>query len=112
MTYHVEIGPRAADDIRHAYRWLLERAPEAAVRWYDGLSEAIQSLESNPERCPLAPEGTFFNKKIHQLLYGHRPSIYRVLFLVTAQRVHVLRVRHGAQQYLLATDLNDDERSE
>ena len=36
--------------------------------WYDGLEEAIYSLEKHPDRCPLTPE----SNKYRHLLFGHR----------------------------------------
>ena len=66
------------------------------LRWYEGLLKAFRSLEKNPLRCPIAPESAFFEEEIRQLIYGK----YRVLFTVEGERVLVLRVRHGAQEYL------------
>ena len=37
-----------------AFRWIAERAPESAGKWFDGLEAAIQTLDTLPERCPLA----------------------------------------------------------
>jgi plasmid stabilization system protein ParE len=33
MTYRAVITDRAARDLDEAYRWIAERAPEAAARW-------------------------------------------------------------------------------
>ena len=62
--------------------------------------KAFRSLEKNPLRCPLAPESVFFKEEIRQLVYGQ----YRILFTVKGDTVYVLRVRHGAMEYLKPED--------
>ena len=96
MTYQVVLTDRAARDLDEAYRWCAERAPEAAVGWYNGFIDALNSLVSNPERCPVAAEGRKLSIEIRQLLYGRRRS-YRALFLVREQTVVVLHIRHTAR---------------
>ncbi len=100
MTYCVIIEPPAEAELEEAYQWIARDAPQAAARWYNGLVEAIDSLKSLPERCPLAPENDAFDEDIRQLLYGKRRYKYRILFTIVGQRVHVLHIRHGARQYL------------
>jgi len=94
--YRVEPTDKALADAGEAYFWISERSEGAALRWYEGLMKAFRSLEKNPLRCPLAPEGTFFEEEIRQLIYGK----YRILFTVEGEMVFVLRVRHGAREYL------------
>lgn len=72
MTYQVVLTDRAARDLDEAYRWYAERAPEAATRWYNGFLDALNSLGSNPERCPIAVETRKLSIEIRQLLYGRR----------------------------------------
>jgi plasmid stabilization system protein ParE len=97
MTYQVLITQRAARDLDEAYRWCAERAPEAAVRWYNGFLDALYSLAANPERCQLAPETRKLSANVRQLLYGRRRS-YRALFLVREHTVVVLHIRHTARR--------------
>lgn len=103
--YRVDIGPRAEQDAERAFRWLLKEAPLYALDWYDQLLEAIDTLEQRPERCARAPEAAVFGRDIRQLLYGKRPSLYRILFIVRDDLVHILRIRHGAQRRLALEDL-------
>jgi plasmid stabilization system protein ParE len=70
--YRVITQPRAEAAAREAYLWLHEQSPAAAIRWYRGLREAIESLESLPQRCPLAPENEYFEEEIRQLLMKRR----------------------------------------
>ena len=98
MTYRVYIQPSAEADLEDAYRWIAEDAPLAAARWYKGLVEAMQTLRSFPERCPVAPEDRAFPKTIRQLLYGRRQHRFRILFTVQDGRVEILHIRHGARK--------------
>src|SRR5918997_5140594 len=104
-TYRVEPTDKALVDAGEAYFWINEQSEAAALRWYEGLMRAFRSLEKNPLRCPLAPEGAFFEEEIRQLIYGR----YRILFMVEAETVFVLRVRHGAQAYLTPDESEEIE---
>ena len=100
MEYRVRLSPEADDEIEEALRWIFERSARGAVRWYNGLMEALQSLSHWPNRCPLAPENETFDEEIRQLLYGRRMNRYRILFTVEGREVRILHVRHGARRYL------------
>jgi plasmid stabilization system protein ParE len=104
MTYLVVLTDRAARDLEDAYRWCAERAPETATRWYNGFLDALDSLGSNPERCPLAAETRKLSIEIRQLLYGRRRS-YRAIFLMREQTVIVLHIRHTARREANLEDL-------
>ena len=101
MKHHqVIILPSAERDIGEVYEWLAGQNEEAAIRWYNRLLEVIFSLDTFPERCPLAPESEFFNSEIREIFHGRRQNKYRILFTVSENEVHVLHVRHGARLVL------------
>ena len=104
MTYTIEVTSSAKQDITEAYSWLDERAPQFAAKWLDGLQAAIEGLSELPLRCPLARESRLFEEEVHQLLYGKRPTVYRVLFLIRRSKVYVLHVRHAARDDLTRED--------
>lgn len=108
MTYRVITQPRAEAEAEEAFQWIFDRSPEAAIRWYRGLREAIESLATDPLRCGLAPENEFFEPEIRQLLYGRRRGIYRILFTVRQDVVSVLSVHHGARQTVRSLTIEDD----
>ena len=54
-TYRVEPTDKALVDAGEAYFWVNEQSEGAALRWYEGLMNALRSLEKNPLRCPVAP---------------------------------------------------------
>ncbi|HEX3358909.1 MAG TPA: type II toxin-antitoxin system RelE/ParE family toxin [Tepidisphaeraceae bacterium] len=97
MKYQVVIQPPAQEDIEAAYLYILERAPAAADKWLSGLENSIQKLERFPTRCGIARESDEFKEDIRQQLYGKRKGIYRILFVIRGETVHVLHVRHSAR---------------
>ena len=106
--YQVIILPAAERDIGEAYEWLAEQDNEAAIRWYNRLLEVIFSLDTFPERCPLAPESEFLNSEIREIFHGRRQYKYRILFTVSENEVHVLHVRHGARLALCETESSEE----
>ncbi len=95
--WNVIVELPAQQDIAEAHLWLAEREPDAAARWFNSIYDTIGSLETFPERCPLAPEGRSLKAEIREILHGRRQHKYRILFIVGENEVHVLHVRHGAR---------------
>ena len=101
MTFRVETTAQAGRDSDAILEWLLaHHAGDAGIRWFTALTDAIASLASFPKRCPVAPESPFFPFEVRQLLYGHPPHVYRILFTVADPVVYVLHIRHARLQPL------------
>jgi plasmid stabilization system protein ParE len=104
MAFRVEIAPRARQDANAILEWLAaQNAGEAGLRWFGKLEEAIGSLAEQPERCTLAPESASVPFEMRQLLYGHKPHVYRILFTVEEGVVYVLHIRHGRRRQVPGT---------
>ena len=100
MSYQVEILPQALSDIENSFRWIADNiGSTTAERWYEDLLEAIRSLESFPNRCAVAPEAQEFQQEIRQLWIG-KVKNYRALFIVEANQVFILHVRHSSRAAL------------
>lgn len=98
----------ARRDMEAAFTWWAEhRSAEQAARWYDGIANAIFSLQQMPQRCAAAPETQLLEQGIRQLPYGlgQRPT-HRIVFTIDGNTVVILRVRHVAQDALKADDLS------
>jgi plasmid stabilization system protein ParE len=101
MTFRVETTAAAEQDADAILDWLLsEHAGDTGTRWFLALQDAIASLAEFPERCPVAPESVQFPFEVRHLLYGKTPHVYRILFTIKGQKVHVLHIRHGRRQPL------------
>lgn len=97
MKYQVSIARPAKEELRQAQRWLQQQAPEEVPRWRKEILAVIQSLRRFPKRAPLAPENKHFSKEIRQLLFGRRHGQYRILFIITDNRVRIIHIRHTAR---------------
>jgi plasmid stabilization system protein ParE len=97
MNYRVEVAQTAKRNAMEAFEWLRERSPVHATRWFNGLAEAVAGLAVMPKRWGLARERRHFNEEIRQALYGRRGGVYRILFVVRVDVVHVIHIRHAAR---------------
>jgi toxin ParE1/3/4 len=98
MTYRVELTARASRDLRRIFRHINAESSRQANAWFNELEATILRLDQHPERCPVTPE----NQALRHLLFGKKPNVYRVIFVVDrrAQIVRVLHIRHGARRPL------------
>ena len=96
MTYLVKITAEAEREADSILEWLLsQHAGDAALQWFAALEDAIESLSQFPKRCMIASENSAFVFEVRQLLYGHPPHVYRILFMIDRDTVYVLHLRHG-----------------
>jgi plasmid stabilization system protein ParE len=96
--FRVIIQPRARAEAMEGFRWITERSPTAAARWYAGLRKAVAKLAENPEINPLAEEESeHFGITIRQALYGRRRGVYRILYSIQQDTISVIAIRHSAR---------------
>ncbi len=95
MKYRVELSQFARDAIHEYVRFIaVERqSPLSAERWLQKVWQAVDSLETFPLRCPLAPEHEHRHYEIRMRVVGD----YLLLYTVDepAKTVHVIGFRHG-----------------
>ncbi|MGH9560010.1 MAG: type II toxin-antitoxin system RelE/ParE family toxin [Terracidiphilus sp.] len=98
MEYSVEITDAALADAENYVRFLQgeRQAPLAAERWWNGLLDAIFSLEMMPGRCPVIPEQRHFARELRHLIYRS----HRIIFFMNGNVVTVMRIYHGARRPL------------
>jgi plasmid stabilization system protein ParE len=98
LHYTAEISEAAFVDAENYLRFLCSerQEPAYAERWWNGLIDAMLSLETMPRRCPLIPERKYFKEELRHLIY----QSHRIIFTVTGNKVTVVRIYHGAQQPL------------
>jgi toxin ParE1/3/4 len=95
MQYLVRLTDRALRDLEAIYGFIEADSSESAFAWFNGLAEAIYSLERFPERGTVIPE----DKKLRRLLFGKYPNTYRISYAVDKRKnaVTILHIRHGAR---------------
>lgn len=98
VRYLVRLTDRALRDMEAIYESIQAETSESASRWFNGLAQAVLSLERHPERGAIIPE----NKRFRHLLFGNKQGIYRIIYAVDKRRttVTVLHIRHGARSPL------------
>ena len=90
QNYKVKLYPTAEQDLLDIINDLNTLSPEAALQYYDLLTEQIASLSSMPERCArLPPQGSRspIDKK------------YLVFFIVAEDTVQIHRILYGRSNH-------------
>ena len=107
MAYRVEIARNAQADLEALYLWVVAAAPDQGAKWFNGLEQAVFSLDQHPKRCPIAPESIDPVHSVRVLSYGRKPHVYLVFFTVddSARLVRVVHVRRGARRRPTASEL-------
>jgi plasmid stabilization system protein ParE len=84
------------------YEFINAEASDRAFAWFNNLAREIYSLERFPERGAVIRE----NKKLRHLLFGQKPSTYRIIYALDKRHhvVSVLHIRHGARAPLSAKE--------
>ena len=102
MAYRVNFTLRAERDLILLYEDIHGAESATARLWYQGLKQAILTLERLAHRCPRTPE----NKQLRHLLCGRKPHVYRVIYRIVerTKRVEVLHIRHGARRRFTVQD--------
>jgi len=98
MRYRVVVTAEAGRNTDEIFDWLAERSPQGAAAWFTAFLAAVDSLETDPDRHPFAPESTRFSQPVRQLLFKTpRGRRYRILFTTDAATVAILYVRGPGQ---------------
>jgi plasmid stabilization system protein ParE len=106
MAFRVTILARANLDVESIFRWISQRAPLGAARWYTAFQRAINDLETNPLAYEVAPESPRFDREIrHRMFRTRRGRVYRILFVVSDDEVRVLRIRGPGQTPFTRNDV-------
>jgi plasmid stabilization system protein ParE len=98
LTYRVVFTARARADAIGQFRYLADRSPAAAARWYAGLEKALARLSERPRIHPVAEEESEqLGITLRQMLHGRRPGVFRILFTIEGDTVTLHYIRHAAR---------------
>ena len=95
-VYKVKIYPTAKRDLLEIIDYLNTLSPEAALRYYDLLTEEIASLATMPERCPHPKDLALVAKGYRYLVVKN----YLVFYVVSGDTVQIRRILYGRRDYL------------
>jgi plasmid stabilization system protein ParE len=110
MAFRVELAPEALADLDAIAVYIQERGSFVnAERWFNGIVDAIRSLDELPTRCPVAAESQELQTEIRLLLHGKRHRQYKIYFAIhhDSGTVRVFHVRHWARKPLTDQELNE-----
>jgi plasmid stabilization system protein ParE len=112
MRYRLVLQRLAREDLYQAYEWAAANAPGTAIAWLKRFQDSLESLDHNPERCPLAHESGKVAVDVREFLFGKRPSVFRVLFIIDGEIVRILRIRRAQRRFLTKSEMNDALKSD
>jgi plasmid stabilization system protein ParE len=94
--YLVTITDTARIEAERYTDFILANSNDSAAsdQWWDGLLDAILSLETFPARCPFIAEESGLERQVRQLLY----ESHRLLFHIQPGIVRILRVYHASRK--------------
>ena len=94
-SYNVKIYPAAKQDLLDIVDYLNTLSADAALRYYDLLTEQIASLSNMPERCP-RPKDLALAAKGYRYLIVEK---YLVFYVVVGNTVQIRRIIYGRRDY-------------
>jgi plasmid stabilization system protein ParE len=104
MKFRVKITWRAERDLDRIVLWISEKSAQGAAAWLRRWRKVLDDLRKRPDKCGLAPEGTYHDVEIRQIVFKTRSGLpYRALFTIRDDNVYILHVR-GPMQDLVAPD--------
>jgi len=105
LAFRVDITDAALDDAKEfvEYVRIEKRDAVGAERWWNGLLDALLSLEQQPGRGSLLVEAALRTRGLRQILY----QSHRIVFDLDEQgeAVRVLRIYHGSRRELRQRDV-------
>ena len=94
-AYKVIIYPAAKQDLLDIIDYLNTLSPDAALRYYDLLTEKIASLSHMPKRCPHPKDLALAAKGYRYLIVEN----YLVFYLVVGDTVQIRRILFCRRDY-------------
>jgi plasmid stabilization system protein ParE len=95
--YAVRLSARAQTDILDAIRWECNSSAKRGAEWEAVCEEALASLRTMPNRCPIVKELTLEEASVRRLIFGSKPAIYKIYFQISDDMVDVLYCRHASR---------------
>ncbi len=94
-NFNIRIYPAAKRDLEEIVAYLNTLYPDAALRYYDLLTNKIGSLSQMPERCSFVRNAALKAK-------GYRFMVaesYLIFFVIKRDTVQIRRILYGKRNY-------------
>lgn len=107
MKYHIELTPEAKRGVEQTFRWIANRSPDGAQRWYERFWQVVAIIVENPLGFGRADEGLGLGIDIRQTFFKtRRGRRYRIVFRVCEDQIQLLAVRGPGQPPLEDRDIH------
>ncbi len=107
MRYRVLLQRLAVQDLDEAAAWAAQHAPTTAGRWLERFHCALQTLDTNPQRCALAKENAKVDVELREFHFGRRPNVFRVIFTIDGDTVRILRIFRAQRRWLTRSQIEE-----
>ena len=100
MALRFEFSIRARFQLIGVLHRIAERSPERAVGWSEGLKARLETLNSFPNRCPVAPEFPDAANPVREITYGRgKRSVYRIFFRIEGDVARIVSIRNSLENF-------------
>lgn len=93
--YRIKIYKKAEKDLEEIVLYLNRFYAETALKYYDLMVSAINTLADHPKRCPLVRDETLRMREYRYLLVEN----YIVFFIIRGNIIQIRRILYSKQQY-------------
>lgn len=107
MGLRVVIHARAKRDMEQYVEWLQRRAPIATARWFANLQAHILDLADKGHHDLPALEARKTSRDLRESHFGKRPNVFRIIFYLEHESVHVIRVRRAQRRALTRKEIEE-----
>ena len=104
MTHRVRLSDEALRQIEAIGDYIAKDSPLNAQRWLQKLRAHVDSLANLPEKHAVLYTAEQAGVEVRQTFYG----VYRILYSIDKDIVHVLTVRHGARKPIGPAELESE----
>ncbi|HXD86060.1 MAG TPA: type II toxin-antitoxin system RelE/ParE family toxin [Urbifossiella sp.] len=106
MSHRVQLTRRAYTDVDVLFAFVKRRSGViSAERWRDALFKRLSKLESTPEMWPQVDDPELEQHQLREYLFRYWRNVYRIFFRIDGEIVRIHRIRHSAQEGLMAEDI-------
>jgi plasmid stabilization system protein ParE len=103
QKYQIIFNPSAYQKLDNIFSYIALESSKIAIKIIDGIEKQIMSLTSITERFPVVPEKITY--KSYQIRHFFYKKSFRVIYTVYDDIVHILDIRHSAQDYISIDDI-------
>ena len=107
MALRVIIHRRAQWDLDEYVAWLSKHAPVTTAAWFARLEAHILGLAEKGPACLPAAESRRTALDLRESRFGKRPNVFRLLFYLEQDAVHVVRVRRAQRRLLTRKEIQE-----